>query len=93
MYEKKFKGQKSNCDCSGIRYGNVACSLRQAGWIESGGQTEQKEYVYVPEYLELDDNTNSSYSNMTVQGINCIIQITNGMKLPVRARSCLELIR
>lgn len=37
MYEKKFKGQKSNRDRTGIRYGNVACSLRQAGWIESGG--------------------------------------------------------
>ncbi len=74
----------------------MAMSLAACGKQDGSnpvGQTEQKEYVYVPEYLELDDNTNSSYSNMTVQGISCIIQITNGMKLPVRARSCLELIR
>ena len=71
----------------------MAMSLAACGKQDGsnpGGQTEQKEYVYVPEYLELDDNTNSSYSNME---ISCIIQITNGMKLPVRARSCLELIR
>lgn len=68
MYEKKFKGQKSNCRLLWHPLWQVACSLRQAGWIRSGGTTEQKEYVYVPEHLELDDNTNSSYSNMTVQG-------------------------
>ena len=28
IYEKKFKGQKSNRNYAGIRYGNVTCSLR-----------------------------------------------------------------
>ena len=28
IYEKKFKGQQSNSDRAGIRYGNVTGSLR-----------------------------------------------------------------
>ena len=28
IYEKKFKGQKSNSDRAGVRYGNVTCSMR-----------------------------------------------------------------
>ena len=31
IYEQKIKGQKSNRNYAGIRYGNVVCSLRQAG--------------------------------------------------------------
>ena len=43
----------------------VSCG-KQGG--SQGGQTEQKEYVYVPEYLELDKDTNSSYNSLTLQG-------------------------
>lgn len=90
---KNLRGSKATAIAlASVMAMSLAACGKQDG-SNQGGQTEQKEYVYVPEYLELDDNTNSSYSNMTVQGINCIIQITNGMKLPVRARSCLELIR
>ena len=65
---KNLRGRKATA----IALASVmAMSLAACGKQEGsnpGGQTEQKEYVYVPEYLELDDNTNSSYSNMTVQG-------------------------
>ena len=85
---KNLRGRKATAIAlASVMVMSLAACGKQDG-SNQGGQTEQKEYVYVPEYLELDDNTNSSYS-----GINCIIQITNGMKLPVRARSCLELIR
>ena len=44
----------------------AACGKQDNG--NQGGQTEQKEYVYVPEYLELDKDTNSSYNSLTLQG-------------------------
>lgn len=64
---KKFKGRKSNrVNMASVMAMSAACGKQDGS--NPGGQTEQKEYVYVPEYLELDDNTNSGYSNMTVQG-------------------------
>lgn len=44
----------------------AACGKQDGG--NQGGQTEQKEYIYVPEYLELDKDTNSSYNSLTLQG-------------------------
>ena len=83
---KNLRGRKATAIAlASVMAMSLAACGKQDG-SNPGGQTEQKEYVYVPEYLELDDNTNSSYSNM-YRGISCIIQITNGMKLPVRARS------
>ena len=49
----------------------MAMSLAACGKSDSGntqGTTETKEYIYVPEYLELDSSSNSSYNNMTLQG-------------------------
>ena len=43
----------------------AACGRQDSG---SQGTAEQKEYIYVPEYLELDNDTNSSYNSLTVQG-------------------------
>lgn len=47
---------------------SLAACGRQDGGSQGGGQTEQKEYVYVPEYLEMDNDNNSSYNSLTVQG-------------------------
>ena len=44
----------------------AACGKQDSG--NQGSQTEQKDYVYVPEYLELDNDNNSNYNNLTVQG-------------------------
>ena len=48
----------------------MAVSLAACGKQDGGSQgtTDQKEYVYVPEYLELDKDTNSNYNSLTVQG-------------------------
>lgn len=46
----------------------AACGRQDSGSSQQGGQTAAKEYVYVPEYLELDSDTNSNYNNLTVQG-------------------------
>ena len=50
--------------------GVMAVSLAACGKQDSGNQgtADQKEYVYVPEYLELDSDNNSNYNNLTVQG-------------------------
>ena len=50
--------------------GVMAVSLAACGKQNSGNQgtADQKEYVYVPEYLELDSDNNSNYNNLTVQG-------------------------
>ena len=50
--------------------GVMAVSLAACGKQDGGNQgtADQKEYVYVPEYLELDSDTNSNYNNLTVQG-------------------------
>lgn len=47
---------------------SLAACGKQDGGSQGGGQTEQKEYVYVPEYLELDKDTNSSYNSLILQG-------------------------
>ena len=65
---KNLRGRKATAIAlASVMAMSLAACGRQDG-SNQVGQTEQKEYVYVPEYLELDDNTNSSYSNMTVQG-------------------------
>mgnify|MGYP001088659415 CR=1 FL=1 len=65
---KNLRGRKATAIAlASVMAMSLAACGKQDG-SNQGGQTEQKEYVYVPEYLELDDNTNSSYSNMTVQG-------------------------
>ena len=65
---KNLRGRKATAIAlASVMAMSLAACGKQDG-SNPGGQTEQKEYVYVPEYLELDDNTNSSYSNMTVQG-------------------------
>ena len=65
---KNLRGRKATAIAlATVMAMSLAACGRQDG-SNQVGQTEQKEYVYVPEYLELDDNTNSSYSNMTVQG-------------------------
>ena len=65
---KNIRGRKATAIAlASVMAMSLAACGKQDG-SNPGGQTEQKEYVYVPEYLELDDNTNSSYSNMTVQG-------------------------
>ena len=65
---RKSRGRKATAIAlASVMAMSLAACGRQDG-SNQVGQTEQKEYVYVPEYLELDDNTNSSYSNMTVQG-------------------------
>ena len=65
---KNLRGKKATAIAlASVMAMSLAACGRQDG-SNQVGQTEQKEYVYVPEYLELDDNTNSSYSNMTVQG-------------------------
>ena len=48
----------------------MAVSLAACGKQDGGSQatTDQKEYVYVPEYLELDNDNNSNYNSLTVQG-------------------------
>lgn len=46
---------------------SLAACGKQDGGNNQGEQTVAKEYVYVPEYLELDDDTNSNYNNLTVQ--------------------------
>ena len=48
----------------------MAVSLAACGKQDGGSQgtTEQKEYVYIPEYLELDNDNNSNYNSLTVQG-------------------------